>query len=271
MQVKQEYECVEDTTTSDHAEQFSPLDQWLYSAGPVCVPSSTQCGYSPMGSPFLGQHHPPDDASGLHPILHPVSLHFAKRSSYQEPQQNQSYNGQLSLPSGAASVQGGRPSDVLSENVSSVLGIGYQNTPGGVHGLNQVSGQRHNEGHLSPTSCTTQCDPSSLNNYQSAQDSGELVVFSKSSSSLEVLASTTVPSTSHLNREALVNPKSNAALSPAGTSGTLSSLEAGASLNHSMDGQRLNVKREPEKEKELSFQSIGLQDITLDDGMNLVF
>ncbi|KAK3526810.1 hypothetical protein QTP70_033548 [Hemibagrus guttatus] len=265
VQVKQEYESVEDTTTSDHAEQFSPLDQWLYSAGPVCVPSSTQRGYSSMGSPFLSQHHPSDDASGLHPILHPVSLDFAKPSSYQGIQQNQSYNGQLSLPCGAASVQA-----VMSENVSSVLGIGYQNTPGGVHGLNQVSGQRHNEGHLSLTSCTTQCEPISLNNYQSAQDSGELVVFPKSSSSLEVLASTTVPSTSHLNREALANPKSNAAISPAGTSGTICSLGAGASLNHSMDGQRLNIKQEPEKEKDLSFQSIGLQDITLDDVSEII-
>lgn len=159
----------------------------------------------------------------------------------------------------------------MSENVSSVLGIGYQNTPGGVHSLNQVSDQRHNEGYLSPTSGTNQCDPNSLNNYRSARDSEELVMFPKSSSSLEVLASTIVPSTSHLNREALVNPKSNASLSPTGTSGTISSSGAGASSNHSMDGQRLNIKQEPEKEKELTFQSIGLEDITLDDGMNLVF
>ncbi|XP_060770942.1 nuclear factor of activated T-cells, cytoplasmic 3 isoform X3 [Neoarius graeffei] len=271
VQVKQEYDNVEGTTTSDQAEQFNPLEQWLYSAGPVCVPSSTQRSYSPLGSPQLSQHHPPDtslsDVSGLHP----VSLNFTKPSSYQGPQQNLSYNGQLSLPCDTASMQGGRSSAVVSENVRSVLGIGNQNTPGGVHGLNQVSGQRHNEGYLSPTSGTTQCDPNSLNNYRSAHDSGELVLFPKSSSSLEALDSTTVPSTSHLNREALVNPKPNAALSPADTSGTISSLGAGASSNHSIDGQRPNVKQEPEKEKELTFQSIGLQDITLDDGMNLVF
>lgn len=275
MQVKQEYDNAEDTMTSDQAEQFSPLEQWLYSAGPVCVPSSTQRSYSPMGSPYLSRYHPPDanlsDASGLHPILHPVSLNFTKPSSYQGPQQNLSYNGQLSLPCDAASMQGGRSLAVMSENVRSVLGIGYKNTPGGVHGLNQVSGQRHNEGYLSPTSGTTQCDPTSLNNYRSAHDSGELVLFPKSSSSLEALASTTVPSTSHLNREALVNPKSNATLSPADTSGTISSLGAGDSSNHSIDGQRPNVKQKPEKEKELTFQFIELQDITLDDGMNLVF
>ncbi|XP_060770941.1 nuclear factor of activated T-cells, cytoplasmic 3 isoform X2 [Neoarius graeffei] len=270
VQVKQEYDNVEGTTTSDQAEQFNPLEQWLYSAGPVCVPSSTQRSYSPLGSPQLSQHHPPDtslsDVSGLHP----VSLNFTKPSSYQGPQQNLSYNGQLSLPCDTASMQGGRSSAVVSENVRSVLGIGNQNTPGGVHGLNQVSGQRHNEGYLSPTSGTTQCDPNSLNNYRSAHDSGELVLFPKSSSSLEALDSTTVPSTSHLNREALVNPKPNAALSPADTSGTISSLGAGASSNHSIDGQRPNVKQEPEKEKELTFQSIGLQDITLDDVSEII-
>lgn len=272
--MKQEYDSVKDTTTSDQAEQFSPLEQWLYSAGPVCVPSSAQRSYSPMGSPYLSRHHPPDsslsDASGLHPILHPGSLEFSKPSSYQGPQQNLSFNGQLSLPCDATSMQGGRPSAVMPENVSSLQGLGYQNTLGVVHGLNQVSGQRHNEGYLSPTSGSTQCDPSSLNNYRSAHNSGELVGFPKSPSSLEGLASTTVPSTSHLNREDF-NPRSNAALSPDSTSGTISSLGAGASSNHSMDGQRLNIKQEPEKEKELTFQSIGLQDITLDDGMNLVF
>lgn len=274
MQVKQEYDRVKVATTSDQAEQFNPLEQWLYSAGPVCVSSSTQRSYSPMGSPYHSRHHPPDGslsvASGLHPIFHPESLEFTKPSSYQGPQQILSYNGQLSLPCDAASMQGGRPSAVMSENLSSVLGLGYQNTPGGVHGLNQVSGQRHNEGYLSPTSGSTQCDPNSLNNYRSANDSGELVVFPKSLSSAEGLASTTVPSTSHLNSEAGVNPKSNATLSPDGTSGTIICLGAGASSNHSMDGQRPDIKQEPEKEKELTFQSIGLQDITLDDGMNLV-
>lgn len=275
MQVKQEYDNVKDATASDQAEQFNPLEQWLYSAGPVCVPSSTQRSYSPMSSPYLSRHHPPDgsltDASAFHPILHQESLEFIKPSSYHGPQQNLSYNGQLSLPCDAASMQGSRPSAVMPENVSSLLGLGYQNTLGGVHGLNQVSGQKHNEGYVSPTSRSTQCDPNSLNNYRSAHDSREQVVFPKSPSSLEGLASTTVPSTSHLSREALVNPKSNASLSPDSTSGTIISLGAGASSNHSMDEQRLNIKQEPEKEKELTFQSIGLQDITLDDGMNLAF
>ncbi|KAM9495647.1 nuclear factor of activated T-cells, cytoplasmic 3 isoform 2-T2 [Clarias gariepinus] len=269
VQVKQEYDSVE-----DKPEQFSPLEQWLYSAGPVCVPSSTQRSYSPMSSPYLSRHHAPDgslsDASGLTPILHPVSLDFAKPSLYQGPQQNLSYNGQLSLPCDPASMHGGRPLAVMSENVSSVLGIGYQNTPGGGQGLNQVSGQRHNEGYLSPTSGTTQCDPNNLSNYGSANDSGDLVVFPKSSSSLEVLAPTTVPSTSHLNREAPVNVKSNATLSAAGTGGTISSLGAGESSNHSNDGRRLNIKQEPEKEKEPTFQSIGLQDITLDDVSEII-
>lgn len=34
----------------------------------------------------------------------------------------------------------------------------------------------------------------------------------------------------------------------------------------SENGERLNIKEEPEEEKELDFQSVGLQDITLDDG-----
>lgn len=274
MQVKQEYDNVKDATVPDQAEQFNPLEQWLYSAGPVCVPSSTQRSYSPMGSPYLSRHQPPDgsltDASGFHPILHSGSLEFTKLSSYHGPQQNPSYNGQHSLPCDAALMQGSRQSAVMPENVNSLLGLGYQNTLGGV-GLNQVSGHKHNEGYVSPTSGSPQCDPNSLNNYQSAHDSRERVVFPKSLSSLESLASTTVPSTSHLNREALVNPKSNATISPDNTSGTINLLGAGASSNHSMDEQRLNLKQEPEKEKGLTFQSIGLQDITLDDGMNLVF
>ncbi|TSM52249.1 E3 ubiquitin-protein ligase AMFR [Bagarius yarrelli] len=252
VQVKEEYERVEDATSSNHTEPFSPLEQWLYSSGPVCVPPATQHSYSPLGS-YLSRHHP-NNVSGLQPMLHPISQNspnITKPSLYQGPQQNLSYNGQLSLHCDATSMQGHRPSPVMSENVSAV-GIGYQNTPGGIHGLNQVSNQRHNEG-----SGTNQCMPNSLNNYRSAP-----VSFS-----LNVLNSTTVPSNSHLNREALVNPKSNAPPSPAGTSGTLlSSLGAGASANHSKDGQRLNIKQEPEKEQELTFQSIGLQDITLDDG-----
>lgn len=275
MQVKQEYDSVKGTATSEQAEQLSPLEQWLYSAGPVCVPSTTHRSYSPMGSPYLSRHHPPDgrlsDARGLHTILNSGTLDFAKPSPYQGSQQNLSYNGQLSLPCDATSKQGSKPSDVMSENTSTVLGLGYQNTPGGVHGLSHVSGQGHSEGYHSPSSSSTECNPNSLNNYGSAHDSGEIVLFPKSLSSLESLASTTVPSTSHLIREAHVNPKSNATLSSDGTSGTICSLGDGALLNHSMDGQELTIKQEPEKEKELTFQSIGLQDITLDDGMSKVF
>uniref|UniRef100_A0A671L842 Nuclear factor of activated T-cells, cytoplasmic 3-like n=1 Tax=Sinocyclocheilus anshuiensis TaxID=1608454 RepID=A0A671L842_9TELE len=42
--------------------------------------------------------------------------------------------------------------------------------------------------------------------------------------------------------------------------------EPSKSYSMSQDGERLHIKQEPEEEKELAFQSIGLQDITLDDG-----
>ncbi|XP_046715749.1 nuclear factor of activated T-cells, cytoplasmic 3 isoform X2 [Silurus meridionalis] len=269
VQVKQEYDSVEDTTTSDLSEQLSPLEQWLYSGGPVCVPSSIQHNYSSMDSPYLSRHHPLDgrltEASGIHSISHSASLDFNKPAAYQGLQQNLSYNGQLGLPSDGVPVQGGSPSAVMLENMSSVLGIGYQNAP--FHGSNQISGQRHNEGYHEGT---PHCDQNSLNNYESPPHSEELVMFPKSSSSSEVLASTTIPSTSHLNREAIINPKSNSAMSPAGTSGTIRSLGEVATPNHSMDRQRLNIKQEPQKENELNLQSVGIQDITLDDVSEII-
>ncbi|XP_036431854.1 nuclear factor of activated T-cells, cytoplasmic 3 isoform X1 [Colossoma macropomum] len=271
VQVKQECDVGDDV--EDHV---NPLEQWLYSGGPVCVPSSTQLSYSPMGSSYLDRHPPDGSLStgpGFHSIFNPPSLDFSK-PSYQGPQQNLSYNGQSSLPSDLAS--GGKLSPLMSEHAASFLGIGHHGSTGGVHPVNQVSAPRYNEGYLSPSSGSNQPDLSSPNHYIS--NPVDLDGLPKSSSSLESpvshppLASTVVPSTSPLNREALINLKSTKTPSPqaAGTSGPETSLGPGASQDHSLDGKMLNIKQEPAEEKELTFQSIGLQDITLDDVSEII-
>lgn len=139
--------------------------------------------------------------------------------------------------------------------------------------MNQVTTQRYDEGYLSLTSVLNQPAQSSPNHHRSSHD---LTGLPKLSSSLESpvshqpLASTVVPSTSPVNREAVLDPKSTKTPQIQATETCVleSSLGPGSLEDHSWDRESPHIKQEPEEEKELTFQSIGLQDITLDDGKN---
>ncbi|KAI4872149.1 hypothetical protein NFI96_030996 [Prochilodus magdalenae] len=287
VQVKQEYDSVGDDAICDPSEfvgvdaqlpleQVYPLDQWLYSGGPGCVPPPAQFNFSSTGSSYIDRHHPPDGSlsagPGLHSIFHPPSLDFSK-PSYQGPQQNLSYNGQ---PSDLAS--GGKLTPLMSEHAASTLGIGHYSSPGGLRPVNQVSAPKPNKDSFILTSGLNQPGLSSHNHYRSIVDPVNLAGMPGSSSSLESsvshlpLASPVVPSTSPLNREALINAKSSKtqSLQATGTSGPETSLSPIASQDDSLDGTRPNIKQEPLEEKELPFQSIGLQDITLDDVSEII-
>ncbi|XP_062854755.1 nuclear factor of activated T-cells, cytoplasmic 3 [Trichomycterus rosablanca] len=261
VQVKQEYDSVGDAATYDPtdflesaqlpSDQHNPLEQWLYSAGPVCVPSSTQLSCTPLDSSHLNRHYPADAIAGLHPGLQPASLDFSKLS-YQGPHQSLSYNGEPNLPYDNAPLDGGKLSPLMSENATSLLETGYNNSPGDVHNL------RINKGYLSHASASGQPDLCSPSHHRSEPDPAS---HPRSSFSVNALASTAESSTSTLNREVPVDPKPNA-------SSCLQ--QPKPSQDHSIHVQRVSVKQEQKKEKEVSFQSIGLQDITLDDVSEII-
>uniref|UniRef100_A0A8B9L7A6 Nuclear factor of activated T cells 3b n=1 Tax=Astyanax mexicanus TaxID=7994 RepID=A0A8B9L7A6_ASTMX len=244
LQVKQEFDSVGENAVCDPAQfigaeaqlpsdQVHPLEQWLYSGDPVCVPSSTQLSYSPGGSSYLNRHYPPDGnlSAGpeLHSIFHSPSLDFSK-PSFQSPQQNISYNGQPNVHSDI--VSGGKSSPLMSNQAKSLLVIGHHSSPGG--GLSKSS------------ACL------------------------ESPVSQQPLAYTVVPSTSALTLIDTNSTKTSPiSLPESGASGPKTSTVPKVSQDHK-DGTRPNIKEEPE-EKELTFQSLGLQDITLDDGKSPVY
>ncbi|XP_066523382.1 nuclear factor of activated T-cells, cytoplasmic 3 isoform X2 [Hoplias malabaricus] len=290
VQVKQEFDSIGDDAVCDPAELINPqaqlpshqahsLEQWLYTEGPVDVPSSTQLSYSPVGSSYLDRLHPPDGSlnvgHGLHSIFHTPSDDFSK-SSYQGPQDNLTYNGQSSLTSDIASGRNSSP--LMSEHAASLLRIGHDTSPGSVCSVNQVSASRYNKGYMSPTSGSNQPGLCSSNHYRSNHDPVDLVGLSNSSSSLESpvshqpLSSTIVPSTSPLNRAVPTDLKSTKTpeIQTTGTSTPETSLGSFDSQDCSLDAKRSNIKQEPAEDKEPSFQSTGLQDITLDDVSEII-
>ncbi|XP_007228246.3 nuclear factor of activated T-cells, cytoplasmic 3 isoform X2 [Astyanax mexicanus] len=288
VQVKQEFDSVGENAVCDPAQfigaeaqlpsdQVHPLEQWLYSEGPVCVPSSTQLSYSPGGSSYLNRHYPPDGnlSAGpeLHSIFHSPSLDFSK-PSFQSPQQNISYNGQPNVHSDI--VSGGKSSPLMSNQAKSLLVIGHHSSPGGAHSLNPFPSPRYNEGYISPTSGSNQPDLSSLNHHSSSNDHVDLQGLSKSCLaclespvSQQPLAYTVVPSTSALTLIDTNSTKTSPiSLPESGASGPKTSTVPKVSQDHK-DGTKPNIKEEPE-EKELTFQSLGLQDITLDDVSEII-
>ncbi|XP_076863721.1 nuclear factor of activated T-cells, cytoplasmic 3 isoform X2 [Brachyhypopomus gauderio] len=280
VQVKQEFTIAGDGVTCDPAnftampgaQQLSePLEQWLYSGGPVCVPPSTQISYSPLDNSYLNRHHPQDCnlGSGLYPMSYTSSLGFSK-PSFQGPHQSLAYNGDPSHPSNWAPLHGSRSSPHMSDHVTSLLGIGHDVSPGGLQPLNPSSSQGCTEGYLSDPSGSNQ--PSSPGDHRSGHD--RVDQFQNSSPSPEVpvvqrsLVSALVPSASSLNGEAFTDPKSNSPSFPAAArSGPR---KPGTSQHCPSAGHKLNITQDLGEEKELNFQSIGLQDITLDDVSEII-
>ncbi|XP_026859058.2 nuclear factor of activated T-cells, cytoplasmic 3 isoform X2 [Electrophorus electricus] len=275
--VKQEFDGAGDGVACDPAKfiampaaQQLPehLEQWFYSGGPV--PS-----YTPLDHSYLNQYHPQDGSLGTghgqYPMFHPSSLDFSK-ASFQGPQQSLSYNGQLSLPSNWEPLHGGKSPPLMSDHVTSLLGIGHHGSPGAVQPLKQSSSQGRTESYLSYPS--NQPEPSSPGHHRSGHEPVDLGRFQNSSPSPESPvpqqspASALVPTTLSLNGEAFTDPKSNSASLPAAISSCTSTSETSqrcSSVEH-----RLNITQEPGEEKELTFQSIGIQDITLDDVSEII-
>lgn len=243
MQVKQEYDSVGDAydpTGFLGTDQLNPLEQWLYSAGPVCVPSSSSLGCPQLdSSSHFIRHYPADAIAGLQPVLQTESLDFIKMS-YQGPQQNLPYNGKPSLPYDKALLDGDKLSQLMTE---SLLESGYHNS------TDDVYAQRMNENYIGSASASSQ--PDILGSRAEPNPAN----FSRLSQ--HAVASTTELGT----KDVPLDPKPNES----------SCLQrSNPSQDHSINVQKSTIKQHPEKEKAVSFQSIGLQDITLDDGTSLV-
>ncbi|KAF4095409.1 hypothetical protein G5714_024487 [Onychostoma macrolepis] len=237
------------------SDEVQPLEQWLLSEGTVCAPSSNHLIYSPQDPLYLSRSHPADRSlnagADLHPMFHPSLVDF-NNSLFQKPQQDLSYKGQASLPMASGSLQGCKSLQILPR---SQLGKGYQGIP------SEHNHNLHNLGHTSVSNTPMITSP---NVNTSGLHAVEPVQFPQSSSSQVLPLShqptlDKVPSNSPSAGESLMDPQ------PLGAS-----LQE-SSKSHSMSqGERLNIKREPEEEKELAFRSIGLQDITLDDVSEII-
>ncbi|XP_051548341.1 nuclear factor of activated T-cells, cytoplasmic 3-like isoform X2 [Myxocyprinus asiaticus] len=280
VQVKQEFGKGKDLATNDLAgqhpttspagfittgdpiptDQVQPLEQWLLSGGPVCAPSSTYLSYLPQHPLYLNQQHLTDSSLGTgadpHPMFHHPSVDFTK-SSYQKPQENLSYKGQSSLPNNGGSLQGGKSSQIFTEQPRSQRGKGFQVMP---------SEQGHNLHHFGLSLPSNQSELTNPTVDRSGLHIVDLVQFPQSSSSQvppltnhSTLA--TVPSISSSTKECSKDhqPLKGTSLKVAGKS------VDPLGYSTSQGGESLNIKEESEERKELTFKTIGLQDITLDD------
>ncbi|XP_059402368.1 nuclear factor of activated T-cells, cytoplasmic 3 isoform X2 [Carassius carassius] len=226
------------------SDEVQPLEQWLLSEGTVCDPSSIHLSYSPQDPFYLSRSHPAERSlnseADLHPMFHPSLVDF-NNPFYQKPQQDLSYKEQPSLPMVGGSLQGCKSSQILAEQPRSQLGKGYQGIP------TEHSQNLHN---LGPVSVSNTSGLHTVDPVQFPQSSSSQVLPLSHQPTLAK-----VPSNSPSVRQSLMDPQ------PSGAS----LQESNKSFSMSQDGERLNIKPEPEEEKELAFQSIGQQDITLDD------
>ncbi|XP_050955450.1 nuclear factor of activated T-cells, cytoplasmic 3 [Labeo rohita] len=223
------------------SDEVRPLEQWLLSAGTVCAPSSTHLSYSPQDPLYLSHSHPadrsPNAGAEVHHMFHPSLVDF-NNSLYQKPQQDLSYKGQSSLPMTGGSLQGSKSSQILAEQPMSQPGKAYQGIPA------EHSQNLHN---LGPVSV------SNTSGLQFPQSSSSQVPPLSHPSTLAKVPSNSI-------RESLMDPQ------PLGAS----LQESSKSYRMSQGGERLNIKQEPQENKELAFRSIGLQDITLDDVSEII-
>ncbi|XP_016388238.1 nuclear factor of activated T-cells, cytoplasmic 3 isoform X2 [Sinocyclocheilus rhinocerous] len=241
------------------SDEVQPLEQWLLSEGTVCAPSSTHLSYSPQDPFYLSRSHPAERSlnaeADLHPMFHPSLVDF-NNSFYQKPQQDLSYKEQPSLPMVGGSLQGCKSSQILAEQPRSQLGKGYQGIP------TEHSQNLHNLGPVSVSNTSVLTSP---NVDTSGLHTVDPVQFPQAPSSQVLPLShqptlAKVPSNSPSISESLMDPQ------PLGAS----LQEPSKSYSMSQDGEHLHIKQEPEEEKELAFQSIGLQDITLDDVSEII-
>lgn len=223
-------------TNEDHQippDQVQPLEQWLLSKESVCF--SAHLSYSSQDPVYLNHSNQTDSLSAnadVHSMFHNPAVDFTN-TSYQKPQKNVSSKQQPFLPVDCGSSQ------MFAEQPRPQQGL--QGMP---------SEHSHNLENLGLSSACSQPLIISSNVHRSGLHSADPVQFPEVNSPQHTL--TKVPSNSLLT-----------SLKTAGNS-------VATSNNGSSHGdESLSIKPEPEEENELRFQTIGLQDITLDDGKAL--
>ncbi|XP_056595568.1 nuclear factor of activated T-cells, cytoplasmic 3 isoform X1 [Triplophysa dalaica] len=263
-QVKQEFSSELDLVTNnleDHlttpaglitsedqipSDQVQPLEQWLLSKGSVC--SSAHLGFSSQDPLYLNHSHQANNSfsAGVHSMFHNPTVDFTK-TSYHTPQQNLSSKGQPFLPIGDGSSQ------LYPEQPIPQLGKGHQGMPS-EHSHNQIQNL------APPPACSQSLITSSNVHRSSIHTPVQFPEFTSSEMSPQHTL-TKVPSHSLSIEEALMDPDPH----------KLTSLKTATSnFRSSHDEESLSIKPEPEEEEELTFQTIGLQDITLDDVSEII-
>lgn len=91
-------------------------------------------------------------------------------------------------------------------------------------------------------------------------------------SGLHTMAAVSIPQSSSSQGLPTVSkvPSTSPSTSKNAEPASASLVESSEQYCVSENGDRLNIKEEPEEEKELDFQSVGLQDITLDDVSEII-
>lgn len=260
-QVKQEFSSELDLVTNnleDHlttpaglitsedqipSDQVQPFEQWLLSKGSVC--SSAHRGFSSQDPLYLNHSHQANNSlsADVHSMFHNPTVDFTK-TSYHTPQQNLSSKGQPFLPIGDGSSQ------LYAEQPMPQLGKGHQGMPS-EHSHNQIQ-------NLAPRPACSQSLITSSNVHRSSIHTPVQFPEFTSSEMSPQHTLTKVASHSSSIEEALMDPDPHK---------RTSLKTATSNFRSSHDEESLSIK--PEPEEELTFQTIGLQDITLDDGKAL--
>lgn len=231
------------STTGDSisSDEVQPLEQWLLTEG---SPSSAHLCYSPQDLHLTDRSL--DAVADLHPMF---SLVDFNNSLYQKPQQDMSYKGQPSLPMVGGSLQGCKSSQIPAEQPRSHRGEGYQGIP------SEHTHNLYSRGSISVSStsvlASANVETSGLDPVQFPQSSSSQILPLSHQPTLAK-----VPSNSPSVRESLMDPHPSSA----------SLEESSERYSLPQGGGSLDIKQEPGEEKELGFQSVGLRDITLDDG-----
>ncbi|XP_061077279.1 nuclear factor of activated T-cells, cytoplasmic 3 isoform X2 [Conger conger] len=238
--------------------------------------------YPPMAAPF--QQLPRLQSCQL--IGSPLPFHPAPapppRPSYPPLQHSLPYNGQPSLPMSAGSAQGYEHLPFQPDPLG--LGLGYHSASTPPSAGSQPLSHLHSLGYPcpNPVQVPSPSHPrAQLQHSLGYPSTGQRAAScpSPTNAPLPMVPSPhSGPSSPQLHSLPYQSPTGGPASSPSPTSSSplvllpspqasspgLGSLPLGPQPPFSPEGERLSIKQEPE-DKELTFQSIGLQDITLDD------